>query len=70
MDVDEERNDQRKSEIVGDFPPHARDVLIGNVLCKTLKWQVSHEPAQAFSDEAFHVVHNTVELKRHFIVER
>jgi len=40
------------TRLVGDFPPHARDVLIGNVLCKTLKWQVSHEPAQAFSDEA------------------
>jgi len=32
--------------------PHACDVLIGNILCKTLKWQVSHKPAQAFLDEA------------------
>jgi len=35
---------------VGDFPPHSCDILIGNVLCKTLKWKVGHEPAHV-SDE-------------------
>jgi hypothetical protein len=41
---------RHSSDTVGDFPPHSCDILIGNVLCKTLKWKVGHEPAHV-SDE-------------------